>query len=75
MANTVSKDTANKVIATNISCIKTLLEKALVAAVDADQAADKNERNQAIGCLLDLDAILANTKALYDATIFMHRNA
>lgn len=72
---TLPKETAAKVIATNVGCIKTLLENALVTVIEADAAVDQNEMNLAIGCLLDIEPLLANAKALYDTTIFFHRNA
>ncbi|PZP83395.1 MAG: hypothetical protein DI582_11060 [Azospirillum brasilense] len=70
-----NQDTHMQVITTNIACMKTLLEKALLATVEADAAATAKERNRAIGCLLDLEPLLTNAKALYDATLFMHSSA
>jgi len=66
-------DTRKLVIPTNIDCIKSILENALVAVVKADAAAFDREQNLAIGHLMDIEPLLANAKALYDATIYMHR--
>lgn len=73
MTKAFHNDTRVSVIATNISCMKSLLENALNAVQEADRAMDTKERNLAIGCLLDIEPMLANAKALYDATIFIHR--
>lgn len=67
-------ETVNKVVFTNISCMKTLLEKALLTVVEADKAADTNERNLAIGTLMELEASLVAAKALFDATLVVHRH-
>lgn len=66
------KAISRKVVATNIQCIKTLLESALLATVEADQAMDKNEQNMAIGYLMDLELALQSVKALYGATLCIH---
>ncbi len=69
-----NKAVTKKVIATNIECIKTLLEAALLATIEADKAMDKDEQNMAIGYLMDLEVALQNVKALYGATLCMHHS-
>lgn len=67
-------DTREQVIATDIACIKNLLENALQSATESEQAISNKEQNQAVGWLLNIEPMLMNAKALYDATIYMHRN-
>lgn len=75
MSEVFHNDMRKQVVATNIGCIKSLLENALNAVTEADRAAKTKEQNLAIGWLIDLEPILVNAKALYDATIYMHRMA
>ena len=70
----VKATTIQDVIATNILCLKKLLETALIDVIQADQAMDEGQQNLAIGCLLEIEPAIQNAKALYDATMFMHRN-
>ena len=74
MTNPLTKEIATPVIATNIGCMKTLLANALQIAEQADEAMTNGERNLAIGTLHEMEGAISNLKALYDATIFMHRN-
>ena len=73
MTTGFENDTRKQVIATNIACMKSLLENALQAVTEADAAAQKREQNLAMGCLLDIEPMLANAKALYEATTYIHR--
>lgn len=49
MNRTISKETADKAVFENAAQIQALLEKALVATIDAGQA---DSRNGAMGCML-----------------------
>ena len=71
--NLNGKEMAQQAIHTNISCMRKLLETALVAMVQAEQEIEKKERNGAIGSILHIEPVLQNTKALFDATIFLHQ--
>ncbi|MDE3016312.1 MAG: hypothetical protein KGI29_05240 [Pseudomonadota bacterium] len=75
MSEGFHNDTRKQVVTTNIACIKSLLENALQAVMEADEAAKTKDQNMAIGCLTDIEPMLVNAKALYDATLYMHRLA
>ena len=72
MANEIQNEADKQVGVTNIAWIKTLLTRALQAVTEADQAAQQQEQNLAIGCLIDVGPMLANASALFDATLYMH---
>jgi len=75
MSKVFHNDTRKLVVANNIACIKSLLENALQAVMQADEAANTKDQNMAIGHLMGIEGMLVNAKAVYDATIFMHRMA
>ena len=75
MSEGFHNDTRKQVVATNIACIKSLLENALQAVMEADEAAKTKDQHMAIGHLAGIEGMLVNAKAVYDATIFMHRMA
>ncbi|MCC7499402.1 MAG: hypothetical protein IT160_17610 [Bryobacterales bacterium] len=73
MKNHEKSETITKAIAANIEALAELLEDAMVSACEAQEAMSKNEQNQAIGGILDLDRKLEDALALYRAAVALHR--
>lgn len=71
----ISETTKQKVLEANISCIRRLLDDAAFASLKAQIGITSGSANEAIGWLLDIEPLLANAKALFDATLVIHRQA
>jgi len=62
------------VISANLSALKTILANAEAIAREAHDYALRHERNSAIGTMLVLDTLLADARALYAASLAIHRS-
>lgn len=62
-------------IKANLAALADLLGRAAIDAREAVGHAEKNERNTAIGTIVDLDQLLADAVALHGATIALHRRS
>lgn len=75
MTQFISDTTKQTVLETNISCIRKLLDDAAFASLKAQIAITAGSANEAIGWLLDIEPLLTNARALFDATLVIHRQA
>lgn len=66
-------DTAKTIDTANLGALADLLGRAANEAREARDYAEANERNTAIGTILDLDRLLADATALHGAAIALHR--
>lgn len=62
-------------IKANLAALADLLGRAANDAREALSHAEKNERNTAIGTIVDLDQFLADAVALHGAAIALHRRS
>ncbi len=66
----------NQLIHSSIRCTRHLLEKALLAAIEAEKTLDRGEsRNLAIGWLIDIERQIEQANALYTTTLCLHRQS
>lgn len=62
-------------IGANIEALADLLNRAVKDASEAVTYMQANQRNTAIGTILDLDRLLSDAVALHGAAIALHRRA
>jgi len=62
-------------IKANLRALSDLLAQAASDAQEAVGYAEANERNTAIGTIIDLDRLLADATALHGAALALHRRA
>lgn len=68
-------ETLETAIKANLNALADLLGRAANDAREACTHAQANERNIAIGSIVDLDRLLADAVALHGAAIALHRRA
>lgn len=68
-------DPKQKVLETNITYIRKLLDDATYSTLKAQIAISAGSANEAIGWLIDVKPLLQNALALYEATLFTHKQA
>lgn len=67
--------TQDAAIKANLAALADLLGRAANDAGEALGHAEKNERNTAIGTIVDLDKLLADAVALHGAAMALHRRS
>ena len=63
----------NNAIQANMNAIRDMLEKAATLAQEGCGYMDDDNRNAAIGSIIDLDRLLGDAKALHEASLALHR--
>ena len=63
----------NNAIQANMNAMRDMLEKAAALAQEGCGYMDDGNRNAAIGSIIDLDRLLGDAKALFDASLALHR--
>lgn len=63
----------NNAIQANMNAMRNMLEKAATLAQEGCGYMDDGNRNAAIGSIIDLDRLLGDAKALFDASLALHR--
>jgi hypothetical protein len=67
--------TPDTAIKANLAALADLLGRAANDVREALSHAEKNERNTAIGTIVDLDRLLADAVALHGAAMALHRRS
>ncbi len=67
--------TPDAAIMANLAALADLLGRAANDAREALGHAERNERNTAIGTIVDLDRLLADAVALHGAAMALHRRS
>ena len=63
----------NNAIQANMNAMRDMLEKAATLAQEGCGYMDDGNRNAAIGSIIDLDRPLGDAKALFEASLALHR--
>lgn len=63
----------NNAIQANMNTMRDMLEKAATLAQEGCGYMDDGNRNAAIGSIIDLDRLLGDAKALFEASLALHR--
>ena len=63
----------NNAIQANMNAMRDMLEKAATLAQEGSGYMDDGNRNAAIGSIIDLDRLLGDAKALFEASLALHR--
>ena len=66
-------DLTKKAIAVNIEAMAQKLERSMIMACEAAEAAKKNEQNLAIGTMIPIGDELEDCLALFRAALALHR--
>ena len=67
-------DVRTTAISANLAALHRLLTRAMTMTAEGCERIHQGERNGAIGAVLNIDAILDEAKAIYAATLALHRS-
>lgn len=75
MAEAIPTLDQHRALECNVTYIRSLLDKAALAALKAEVAIYSGSDDEAIGWLMDLDKSIKSANALLHATVFIHTHA